>query len=74
MNIDNIVSIQCILGRTQEGRVLSAKALEICKNGVDDSLEINECNTCGFVFSSDHFSGGCVNCGSQDFKKNIGNK
>ena len=73
-NIKAILKMQSKLERTHLGRNLSEKAIEIVANEFDESLEVNECNTCGFIFTEDHFSGGCISCGSQDYGKNIENK
>ena len=70
MDIQNIIRLQALTGRTSGGRYIGEEQVRICKEVAHrtdfNDREFEECINCKFVCYEEYFTTGCPNCGCKD--------
>jgi hypothetical protein len=64
-NSDSIQTIQELLKRTHNGRIID-KQIDNSNENIEGYGK-TECQLCGLILTSDQFVSGCLQCGSTEF-------
>jgi len=71
MDTQTILKMQFTFGKTKSGRFIGKILIPIikdCFSNLNASTKMIECSNCQLILSESHYSSGCKNCGSKDFK------